>query len=69
MSKKGNEILERVLLLMNYDNKMTLNENINVIVEQKAPTGMGDSALTQALWLNKATDLSTKDFKDVWYFF
>ena len=46
MSKKGNEILERVLLLMNYDNKMTLNENINVIVEQKAPTGMGDSALT-----------------------
>jgi hypothetical protein len=69
MRREKREILNKVLLLMNYDNKKTLSENFNLISEQNAPTGMGDSALTQALWLNKATNFSTKDFKDVWYFF
>jgi hypothetical protein len=69
MRREKREILNKVLLLMNYDNKKTLSENFNLISEQNAPTGMGDSALTQALWLNKTTNFSTKDFKDVWYFF
>jgi hypothetical protein len=34
MSKNDNEILKRVLLLMNYDNKRTLSENVNIINEQ-----------------------------------
>jgi hypothetical protein len=34
--QEGNEALNRVLLMMNYDNKKTLSENVSVISEQNA---------------------------------
>lgn len=62
-------ILERVLLLMKYNNKMTLTENYELITEQRAPTEMLDGVLTQALWLNDDKNYASKDFKEVWYSF
>ena len=81
MSENKN-ILERVLLLMKYNNKNTLSENLEILQEQTVnipginnpqakslPNKIGDSPLNQAIWINSQTNTNTKNFRDILYLF
>jgi hypothetical protein len=57
MSKKGSEILERVLLLMRYDNKKTLSENYDRLISEQV------SNLKIGQWISN-NDSRIKDKKN-----
>jgi hypothetical protein len=62
MSEKQ-EILERVLLLMKYDNKITLSENYSIISEQLSI----DSIVNQGIDVNNSEGKNKKVFNDFLY--
>jgi hypothetical protein len=57
------EILERVLLLMKYDNKITLSENYNIISEQLSI----DSIANQGINVNNSEGKNKQVFNDFLY--
>jgi hypothetical protein len=57
------EILERVLLLMKYDNKITLSENYNIISEQLSI----DSIVNQGINVNNSEGKNKQVFNDFLY--
>ena len=80
--EENETILERVLLLMKYNNKNTLSENLEILQEQTVnipginnpqaksiPNKIGDSPLNQAIWINSQTNTNTKNFRDILYLF
>ena len=62
MSNKK-EILERVLLLMKYDNKITLSENYTVLAEQLST----DSIINQGIDVNNTDGKNKQKFNDFLY--
>jgi len=62
MSEKK-KILERVLLLMKYDNKITLSENYNIISEQLSI----DSIVNQGINVNNSEGKNKQVFNDFLY--
>ena len=80
--EENETILERVLLLMKYNNKNTLSDNLEILQEQTVnipginnpqakslPNKIGDSPLNQAIWINSQTNTNTKNFRDILYLF
>ena len=69
MENNKKELLNRVLLLMNYDNKKTLNENRQIILNEQDsndPIPSFNDMTGQAIWLNKQTNYNSKEFQNVW---
>lgn len=62
MSEKK-EILERVLLLMKYDNRITLSENYTVLAEQLST----DSIINQGIDVNNTDGKNKQKFNDFLY--
>ena len=71
MENNKKELLNRVLLLMNYDNKKTLNENRQIILNEQGsndpiPLFNFNDMTGPAIWLNKQTNHNSKEFQNVW---
>ena len=78
MLEEGKEALQRTLLMMKYDMKKTLTENVEVISEDEARSGVGFGApqfggsnleklKTQATQALQKNDIATKKFPCVKY--
>jgi hypothetical protein len=79
MEDNQKELLNRVLLLMKYDNKKTLTENKQNIINEadpltdylnqrakSVPLPSFNDMLGQANWLNAQVDTSTQQFNHIW---
>jgi hypothetical protein len=64
MNKNQKELLERVLLMMNYDSSKTLNENVKTVqlINEQIPL-FSDSALTMLNWLNGQAASKSNTYK------